>query len=205
MERRIPMTMRQNTKSWKQVERMNPATTEDIHDLILRCEGNLKLQVCGNIIRVLANTGLRVEELKSLRFTDIDPSGEWLNIARPRSKGVGTRVVPIFSRTHLALLELHGMNPHSAFILGDCPRTRIEQTIRILKRLVPQFGRTRLWSYSVRMNFMCRLHLAGVAAGILKYLIGHESLNEALNLPSLTRDQKLQVVRRTIERFLNEL
>jgi integrase len=204
-EQEIHMTIRQNTKFRKQIARLCPATTEEIRELFLKCEGDPGLRVAGNIIRAVANTGIRGEELKSLRISDIDATGEWLTVARPRNMRGDGRVVPIFARTYAALRELHGMNPLSEFILGDSPRTRIDQTIRILKIIAPQLARTRLWIHSIRLNYETRMYAAGVPSGIVKYLLGRESLGEALKFSSLTRDEVLQIVRRTFERFMHEL
>ncbi len=79
------MTVRQNTKMRKQIERMQPAATDDIRDIISRCENKPELRVLGNMIRVIANTGLLNGEFGLLRRTDIDPAGTWLHVGRQRT------------------------------------------------------------------------------------------------------------------------
>ncbi len=89
--------------------------------------------------------------------------------------------------------------------MEDSPRTRFDYMIRKLKIVAPQLERTRLWSYSIRLNFECRLVLAGIPMGTVKYVLGRESLGSSLIDLTLTHEQRMQVVRRSLERFLAEL
>lgn len=199
------MTVRQNTKLWKQIQRMAPATAEDIREVIFQCEGESDLQVVGNMIRVLANTGLRNGEFMTLRISDIDPGGQWLQVSRRRGMGSEMRMLPLRSRTLAALNSLHDMNPESELVLGDSPRTRFDYTIRKLKIIAPQFGRARLWTYPIRLNFEYRLMSAGIPTGMVKYCLGRHMRVDPFDGLSLTHDQILLAIRRSIERFLDEL
>lgn len=199
------MTIRQNTKFRREINEMHPATSDNIRDFISRCEEDSNLRTTGNMVRVIANTGLRNEEFKSLQVSDLDPNGEWLNITHVRGTKGKPRVIPIRSRTYAALIALHELNPASEFVLGDCPRTRFDESIRKLRTVAPQFARARLWTHSIRKNFEFRLKSAGIPSGIVKYWLGRQDINEALQSLVLTHEQKMQVMRRTIERFLHEL
>lgn len=184
---------------------MEPASTDDICKIISRCEDDPKLQVLRNLVRVIANTGLRNGEFASLRESDIDPAGTLLHVGRPRTIASSMRMLPLRPRTYAALVSLHILNPESEFVLGDCPRTRFDYMIRKLKIIAPQFARAGLWTYSIRLNYESRLISAGIPMGIVKYLLGRESLRDSLGELSLTDEQKVQIVRRSVERFLQEL
>lgn len=199
------MTTRHNTKFRHTLARIKPAATDDIRDVISRCEGHMDLQVPRCVTRVIANTGLRNSEFMSLRISDIDPDGKWLTISHPRGMYVGTRVLPLRPKTLEALLSLHHMNPQSELVLGVSPRTRFDQTIRKLKVVAPGLARTRLWTYSLRQNFAYRLISAGIPSGITKYCLGHRIEGDPFGISLLTREQKRQVLRRNIERFIEEL
>jgi 23S rRNA pseudoU1915 N3-methylase RlmH len=47
--------------------------------------------------------------------------------------------------------------------------------------------------------------MAGIPTGVVKYVLGRESLRSSLSDLTLTHEQMLQVVRRSMERFLEEL
>jgi integrase len=199
------MTIRHNTKFRQKLVRMEPAATDDIREVLSRCAGCTDLQVPEFVIRVIANTGLGNSEFMSLQVSDIDSDGGWLHIGRPRGKYVGGRILPLRPKTISALLTLHRLNPQSEFVLGDSPRTRFDQMIRKLRVVAPQFARTRLWTYSIRMNFACRLMSAGIPSGLVKYCLGHRTKGDPFGVSILTPEQKLQVIRRTLECFLEEL
>ena len=199
------MTVRQNTKMRKQIERMQPAATDDIREIIFRCENKPELQVLGNMVRVIANTGLRNCEFKLLQKTDIDPAGIWLNVRRRRTVASPARTLPILPLTNAALVSLHQLNPQSEFILGDRPRTQFDNMIRKLKTVAPQLTHTRVWSCLIRLNFESRLFMAGIPTGVVKYVLGRESLHSSLSELTLTHEQMLQVARRYLERFMEEL
>jgi integrase len=199
------LTVRQNTKMRKQIERMQPAATDDIRDIISRCENKPELRVLGNMIRVIANTGLSNSEFTLLQKSDIDPAGTWLNVRRRRTVASPSRVLPIRPRTYAALISLHQLNSDSELILGGSPRTRFDNMIRELKIVAPQLTHTRVWSCSIRLNFESRLFMAGIPTGVVKYVLGRESLHSSLSELTLTHEQMLQVARRSLERFLEEL
>jgi|GEM_PF-5585505 len=199
------MTIRHNTKFRKTIQRMKPASTDDIRKVLSLCESHPDLQIPGYVTRVIANTGLRNCELMCLRVSDIESDEGWLHIGHPRGMHVGNRVLPLRPKTLSALLSLHRLNPQSEFVFGDSPRTRFDQTIRKLRTVAPQFMHTRLWTYSIRLNFSSRLLSAGIHSGIAKYCLGYRSKGDPFGALPLTHEQRLQVIRRYIERFLEEL
>jgi integrase len=182
----------------QKIEHMQPAATNDIREIISRCEGDPHLQALGDMVRVIANTGLFNGEFASLRKVDIDVSGTWLHVGRPRSVASPSRTLPLRPRTYAALVSLHESNPNSDLILGDKPRTRFENMIRKLKILAPQLPHTRDWSCSIRFNFESRLFMAGIPTGVVKYVLGRESLRSSLSDSNLTHEQKLEVARRSL-------
>jgi integrase len=196
---------RYNTKFRMQIKRMNPASTAEIQEVITDCAGNSDLQIMGDLVRVIANTGLHNGELRSLQISDIDTGGNWFTVSGTRRKNGGKRVLPIRAKTLAALISLHKLNPQSVFVLGDSPRTRFDNAIRKLKTAAPQFARRRLWFYSVRSNFEHRLMSAGIPSGVVKYCLGHRNLDDVLLGLSLTPQQGLFIVRRSMEKFLEEL
>ena len=95
----------------KQIERAQPAETSDIRKIISYCETDPELQVLGNMVRIIANTGLRNKEFESLKKSDIDPTGIWLHVGRQRTVASPERLLPIRPRTYDALVSLHHLKP----------------------------------------------------------------------------------------------
>lgn len=188
----------------KKFECLNPGSTDDIRSIILSCDADPRLQTVGNMVRVIANTGLRNREFAELRISDIDPAG-FLYIRRARSASLPPRIIPIRPKTHMALLALHQLNPESEFVLGNNPRARLEFMIRNLKVVAPTFGRIPRRTHSIRANFSYRLMSAGIPAGTVKYVLGLESLRNSIQQLVLTPEERMQIVRRTLERFIEEL
>lgn len=205
VSREVNMTIMQNRTMLKRLQRLRQGSTDDIRNIISLCEAEPGLQTAANMVRVIANTGVRNGEFAKLRIADIDPSGTWLTIHRHRSGSVRSRVIPIRQKTHTALLALHQLNPDSEFVLGDTPRTRFDCMIRKLILVAPEFGRTRQRTYSIRKNFEYRLMSAGIPAGVVKYLLGCESLTTSIQQLTLTPEERMQIVQRTLERFIEEL
>lgn len=189
----------------KRLQRLRPGSTDDIRTIISIAEADPNLQILANMARVIANTGIRNGEFAGLRISDIDPTGSWLEVRRPRSTSMPSRVLPIRPRTYMALLALHQLNPESELVLGDFPKTRFNSMLHKLKVVAPNFGRARQRTYSIRANFAFRLMSAGIPAGIVKYVLGWESLESSFQRLPLTPEQRLQIVRRSFECFLDEL
>ncbi|MCL2659450.1 MAG: site-specific integrase [Acidobacteriaceae bacterium] len=185
---------------------MDVASFDDIRQFIAKCEQDPSLQVAGNIVRVIANTGLHSEDLKSLRITDINPDGQYLEVTHTGNRSVEELTLPIFERTHTALHDLHAMNPSSSLLLGDSPRVRVDSTVSILKAIAPEFAREGRWLQSIRKSFELRLYSANIPARVVRYMLGQQSLAEAFSRsPHLSRVQMLQICRRALEHFVPEL
>ncbi len=199
------MAIRHHVKYREKLHRMPPTSAEDICAAIAQCEQNPALHTAGRIVRVTANTGIHNGELQSLKLSSVDVERAWLRIERMSQDRVESRQIPLRQRTLDAILALHTLNPDSEFVLGDHPRTRFEQTIRKLKLVAPQFGRSRLWMHSLRMSFAYRLLSAGIPHGMAKYLLGHTVIDDAFEDLQLNEAQKFQVLRRQVERFVQEL
>lgn len=199
------MTIRHNTKFRRSLARMEFASTDDIRNVLLYCESFANLRVPGWVIRVIANTGIRSREFMALRISDVDSDRGSLTIDRPCETHLGARRLPLRPKTLEALLSLHQLNPQSEFALGDHPRTRFHQTIRTLDIVAPRLVRKRLRTYSLRLNFAYRLMSAGIPSGMVKYCLGRRVTGDPFGVLHLDQEQKLQVLRRNIERFMEEL
>jgi integrase len=202
-ERRGAMTVRFNTQYWGKLKHLNPATTEEIRSFLGARYDTRSAQVAQSLARIVANTGLRRRELTDLKISDVDFDKGWIVVQQQSVHGP-CRWLPIRQKTNMAIRLLHTLNPHSIYVLGEHPRTRFDQTLRTLRR-TPQLKRGRLWLHVFRANFIYRLMSVRITNDIVRYCLGHQSLDTCLYGLSLTHEQKLLVIRRSVERFLDEL
>jgi integrase len=197
------MTVRFNTQYWGKLKHLNPASTEDILSFLKAHHDTRSSQVAQNLVRVVANTGLRYRELENLKLSDVDFEKGWV-VVHQQSRHGPHRWLPIRQKTATAVQSLHALNPQSIYVLGDHPHTRFDQTIRTLRR-TPRLRRGDVWLHGFRANFIHRLMSVRITNDIVRYCLGYQSLDTCLHGLSLTDEQKLQVIRRSVERFLDEL
>lgn len=200
----VSLKIQNNTGHLEQVQRIVPPEVDDIRQIIVRCEHNSELHTVGNMVRVLANTGLRRGEFTEVRRSDIDPDGQWLHVGGSSGIGGNGRMLPIRPLTLEALLSLHRMNAQSEFVLGDRPKARFDYALRKLRTVAPQLVQTRAPAHSIRVMFAYRLWSADIAPDVVGYLLGRrtsESLRECL----LTHEQWLGIVTRSMEWLVDEL
>ena len=70
--------------------------TAEIGEILAKCEIDPKLHLVRDVVRVVANTGIRNLELASLRMSDVDITGGWMAIKG--RKVLFTRKVPLRRR-----------------------------------------------------------------------------------------------------------
>lgn len=199
------MTIRHNTKFRKSLLSMKPARTDDIKDLLTLCGEDSNLQIPMAITRVIVNTGIRNCEFMNLRISNVDFENRLLSIEHSNSMNIRNRILPVRTKTISALSYLHQLNMQSEFILGDHPRTRFDYSIRKFKLLSPQVARSRLWTYSLRLNFAHRLLSAGIPSGQAKYCLGLRVKGSPFGKAQYSQEQKNAVLQRTFANFLEEL
>jgi integrase len=179
--------------------------TEEIQQILKTCDAHPDLHLVRDIVRVVANTGMKNCELSSLLVSNIDYGGRWLLTSEGVRPRYAKRFLPLRSRTLESLTCLRQLNPQSSLVLGDSPRGRFDCVVEGLRSRFPNVARGRLLVYSVRMNFAFRLMSSGIPLGIVKYCLGHQDLTMLFGKLSLTPEQKLEIIRRDLESFVPEL
>jgi integrase len=185
-------------KIGRRLETFRHAPTEEIQQILKTCDVYPDLHLVRDIVRVVANTGMKNCELGSLLVSNIDYDGRWLLTSEGVRPRYPKRFIPINSKTLESLTSLHRLSPESPFVLGDFPRSRFDCVVETLRSRFPDVARGRLLMYSVRMNFAFRLMSSGIPLGIVKYCLGHQDLAMLFGKLSLTPEQKLAIIRRDL-------
>ena len=130
----------------------------------------------GTIMEVLYGCGLRVAELVSLKWEDIDLEERWLKVC---GKGDKERLVPFGRYAQEALKNWHDVcGAGSQYVFPGKEHGSI--TVRTIHRLVVQAARRagleNVTPHSVRHSFATHMLEGGAALNVLQELLGHESL-----------------------------
>ena len=187
------------------LEHCEPAPTEMIQKIIETCDADPYLHPVRDIIRVIANTGLWNSEFSALRISNVDCNRKWLFAVQGRAFKCAHRALPLQGKTLHSLMSLHAMNHESVFVLGDHPTRRFKFVVKRLQSMFPDLSRGRLIMHPVRMNFVSRLYSAGIPLSIVNYCMGRHNRTMLMAKLSLTNEEKLEILRRNIEKFLPEL
>jgi integrase/recombinase XerC len=128
------------------------------------------------IVLVMLKTGLRVDELVSLTWGDLELSPRKGELVVRRGKGAKQRVVPIHLQARQALAAIRPVRP-----IRDEPvfhGQRGPLTVRGVQQSLERYGRAigvDLSPHTLRHTFAKRLVDAGVPLHVVARLMGHES------------------------------
>jgi len=130
----------------------------------------------GTILEVMYGCGVRVAELVSLRWEDVDLNERWLKV---RGKGDKERLIPFGRYAKEALIKWEAVCPQeSGFLFPGKAGAGI--TVRTVHRLVVQAARNagleNVTPHSVRHSFATHMLEGGASLNVLQELLGHESL-----------------------------
>ena len=132
----------------------------------------------GAIMEVLYGCGLRVAELVSLKWEDVDLDERWLKV---RGKGDKERLVPFGRYAQDALRSWRHLCPSAnVFVFPGSGKGNENITVRTVHRLVVQAalqaGIEGVTPHSVRHSFATHMLEGGASLNVLQELLGHESL-----------------------------
>lgn len=130
----------------------------------------------GTILEVMYGCGVRVAELVSLRWEDVDLDERWLKV---RGKGDKERLIPFGRYARDALIRWKAVCPQeSGFLFPGNAGCSI--TVRTVHRLVVRAARSagleNVTPHSVRHSFATHMLEGGALLNVLQALLGHESL-----------------------------
>lgn len=131
------------------------------------------------IYEVLANTGLRVSELCSLKLGDIQISERKGKLVVRFGKGQKYREVPLNSNARKALadyLELRADEKSEYVFLGERGPLTPSGVFRILQKYANEAG-VKVSPHQLRHTFARRLLRAGADIVTVQQLLGHSNLN----------------------------
>ena len=116
-----------NTKRCRQVSirskyvNHHTISANRIQRFLAYSDGRLRADLFRSVILVFANTGLRMLEMRDLRWCDVDLEGMVIRLLYPKSPPL--TVIRLNHKAVLALECLRRLNPDSDFVLGPSHQT----------------------------------------------------------------------------------
>jgi len=166
-----------NVRSPRIPERLPRAISREAMERLI--EEAWKIPPCqrnGTLLEVMYGCGLRVAELVSLKWKDIDLDERWIRVI---GKGDKERLVPFGRLAQEALRTWRSLcSADEEFVFPGKEQNSI--TVRTVHRLVVQAalqaGLDNVTPHSIRHSFATHMLEGGASLNVLQGLLGHESL-----------------------------
>ena len=144
-------------------------TEEEYHKILAVCQGDE-----ADLVRFLANTGLRVGEFRSLTWSNIDPSSppRYLKIT---GKGGRQRLVPL-NHTAQSILAKYKRNSNNTPIDFVKNRQGRNTILHLCYRLADRAAIVRFSPHALRHLFATQLHRKKVDLAYISKCLGHASI-----------------------------
>jgi integrase len=128
----------------------------------------------GAVVKVLADTGMRIGELVNLKVSDIDEQAGAICIASDESSDRQRRIPLRLGCEALSVLRAH--RGDSEYVLGDSAAGRMRRTARQFKEIAERLGIASHSLHSLRVTFGATLVKSGVNPQILQQVMGNRSI-----------------------------
>lgn len=129
----------------------------------------------GALLELMYGCGLRVSEVVSLRWDDVDMEERWVRVM---GKGSKERVIPFGSMAQKALKAILPASPEGGFVFPG--RDGGALTVRTVHRVVAdaalESGVPGVTPHSLRHSFATHLLEGGASLRVVQELLGHEHL-----------------------------
>jgi integrase/recombinase XerC len=150
------------------------------------------------IVKVLRYTGLRINELAELLWSDLEMSPRGGNVTVRRGKGRKRREVPLNAEARKALLAYDDGSQGQKIPVFDGQRGPL--TVKGIHRIVEAYGKqAELEGFSahvLRHTFCRRLHERGENLVVIAKLAGHSSLETTRRYVEASEDDLRSAVER---------
>lgn len=136
----------------------HPPTKEETASLLARATENPHANDILIVFNLILHTGLRVGELRELKWSQVDLDGQQLTI--PSTKVFRTLRVPLRPEITAMLRHRSISTRHSEYVLGDSPGKVVRKASGALRDLSSQVCGRKLALHSLRSSFAWRLAMA---------------------------------------------
>ena len=184
----LPENPFKRVKLLKQPEgKLRFLTKEEIKQFLDAIEReDLKLYVI-----VALNTGLRLSELVSLEWKDVDFELQILRVTNKdnfTTKNYRNRTIPLNRAAHRALSRLKELNPEKPIAIKE------RHLSRLISKYAKKAGLLDVTCHTLRHTFASHLAMSGVDLVTLKKLMGHSTITTTLIYAKITEEHKMRAL-----------
>ena len=191
-------------------EKMWVLSPEEEAGLLAACERSPQhVKYLGELVRFALNTGMRLNEIFSLRKADVDQEGQFLTMPASNSKTGKGRVVPMNG----IVMEIvkKRMDYPGEYVFTNKRGAKLTVLTNAFWNAVKGAGLTRIEArgdtckeerfrfHDLRHTFGSRLGMAGTDLKTIMEIMGHKTTRVALRYQHPTQDHKLDAVK-TLEK-----
>ena len=195
------LSKKRNSKGQNKTESWLPFSNEEVEQIYLEAI-NKKDWELGQLIILASYTGARIEEICSLKQSNIDLTKKCMHINDAKTEA-GDRVIPIHSTLLPIIKEL--MREENKYLLPNLTKSKFENRSNAIGK---RFGRLknklgfskRFVFHSIRKTFTTQLENAGISENISADIVGHEKPRMTYGLYS--GGTNLEVKRKAINKVV---
>ena len=179
-------------------------SVNELQKILSIAKRNPRLQDLYDVVSLISNTGIRLNELKSLSWADVDFGNSRFVIVSPMS--TCARYVPFESKTFQILEARRFRNPASEFVFGDTATTLLNRVVRQLRDVGNKIGVSPVSMHILRHTFFSRLMGAGADPLTLMFIGGWRNPSFPFKMSFFpTPEQKCDMAVRYLKQVEEEL
>jgi integrase len=161
-----------------QYQRREALSEEQLRRLLAFSQDDPSMRDLHDVVILITNTGLRLGELRELRWSGVDLHGHHLFIKTQKKST--SRSIPFESKTLQVLEARRERQSESEYVLGTSPRTVLNRISRQLRTLSAHIGVSRVSLNVLRHTFFTRLFNSGASILTLYVIGGYRSYRHLL-------------------------
>jgi integrase len=159
----------------KAAQHHRPLTDSQLSQILAMTEKDSKLSDVHDVVTMIIATGMRVREIRDLRWADVDFAQREITI-KPGTPYA--RPVPFEDKALLVFKKRRLCEPQAEYVLGESPQKLLNRVSRKLAAISTGIGIDRVSFQILRRTFAHRLVNAGASIISVMWILGYKGLRQ---------------------------
>jgi integrase len=155
----------------KAAQHYRPLTESQLSQILVMTEKDPKLSEVHDVVTMIITTGMRVREMRDLRWADVDFAQREITI-KPGTPDA--RTVPFEDKARLVFKKRRLCEPQAEYVLGESPQKLLNRVSRKLAAISTGLGIERVSFHILRRTFAHRLFSAGASIIVVMRILGYK-------------------------------
>jgi integrase len=161
-----------NPNPHRSTKKFRSLSNDQLRHIVSITDADPDLRDLGDIVGIMAHTGMRVSELKNLRWACVDLPNSQLVVDSPKTQR--KRCIPIGAKTCEILQARRDREPAPDFVFGKDPLSLFSRASRQLRAAGDESGFGRLSFNVLRNTFFMRLVSYGTHISTVMFIGGYK-------------------------------